>query len=387
MKVTIVTGPFLPLPPAPGGAVERIWHGLAKVFAKRGHVVTLLCRSHPGQGRDEVIDGVRFIRIRGFERTRFIEANLLLDLAYSVCAFRLLPRADVLVLNVFWLPVLAVARPSAGKIVVNVARMPKGQMILYKRVNRLAAVSVAVERQILKQCPSVAPLVRVIPNPVEAETFRPPAVPRSWDGTKVIVYAGRIHPEKGLSLLMEGFRELAMERTDVALKVVGPHRFGAGGGGDGFLKSLKKLAKGLPVDFVGDVGSSAALASILQRAHIFVYPSLAENGESFGLAVLEAMATGLVPVVSALDCFKDFVTNGQTGVAFEHRGPGAGHRLAATLNSVLSDAGWAGFLGAKAAVAAARLRVEEIADRYLTDFRELLTSSSAVLDSGLGTPP
>jgi glycosyltransferase involved in cell wall biosynthesis len=387
MKVTIVTGPFLPVPPAPCGAVEKIWHGLAEAFAKRGHYVTVLCRWYPGQGRDEIINGVRFLRIQGFARTRFLAANLLLDLAYSLRVLRLLPRADVLVLNLFWLPVISVGRRAAGKIVVNVARMPKGQVFLYKRANRVAAVSAAVRQQIVRQCPSVAPLVRVFPNPVGIETFRPPTVPRSWDGTRVIVYAGRIHPEKGLKILLEGFRELALDRGNVALKLVGPHRVGAGGGGHRFLASLKELAKGLPVEFLGEVASSEALASLLQTAHIFVYPSMAQNGESFGLAVLEAMATGLVPVVSALDCFKDFVADGQSGVVFDHRGPGASGRLADALGGLLADVERAASLGSQAALVAKQFSVEKVANCYLTDFEGLLAPPRIRTGSDLSAQP
>jgi len=375
VRVTIVTGPFLPVPPAPCGAVEKIWHGLAEAFAKRGHPVTFLCRWHAGQGRDEVIRGVRFLRIRWFGRTRFLATDLAADLAYSLRMLRRLPVADVLVLNAFWLPALARSRPAAGKVVVNVARMPKGQMFLYRRAARLAAVSAAVGRQIARQCPSVAPLVRVIPNPVDVEAFRPPCNRRSWSGTKVIMYAGRIHPEKGLKVLLEGFRELALHRGDVTLKLVGPHRVAAGGGGDRFLAVLRESARGLPVEFLGEVTSSSQLASLLQAAHIFVYPSQAENGESFGLAVLEAMATGLVSVVSDLECFREFVTVGQTGVVFDHRDHGAGKRLIGALSALLGNPELAATLGSRAAVAARRFSIEEIAGRYLDDFAELVTQS------------
>ncbi|HVN31499.1 MAG TPA: glycosyltransferase family 4 protein [Thermoanaerobaculaceae bacterium] len=387
MRVTVVTGPFLPVPPAPCGAAERIWHGLAEAFATRGHHVTFLCRRHQGQGSDEVIKDVRFLRIRGPRRTRFLSANLLADLGYSLRVLRLLPPADVLVLNVFWLPTIATWRRTAGKVVVNVGRMPKGQMVLYRRASRLAAVSVAVAQRIAQQCPSVMPLVKVFANPVNADIFRPPPVPRSWKGTKVIIYAGRIHPEKGLRVLLEAFRELALHRRDVTLKLVGPHQVAAGGGGDRFLASLKDLARGLPVDFLGEITSSGGLASILQTGHIFVYPSVAENGESFGLAVLEAMATGLVPVVSALDCFKEFVTAGQTGLAFDHHDPGAGSRLACTFSTLLGNTEWAASLGSQAVQATKGFSVDEIAERYLADFEELLTQSNPPMTLSIGVPP
>jgi glycosyltransferase involved in cell wall biosynthesis len=46
---------------------------------------------------------------------------------------------------------------------------------------------------------------------------------------------------------------------------------------------------------------------------MFVYPCLAEQGETFGLAPLEAVACGAVPIVSDLSCFGDFITPGVNG--------------------------------------------------------------------------
>jgi hypothetical protein len=37
MRITIVQGAFLPVPPVLGGAVEKIWFALGKEFASRGH--------------------------------------------------------------------------------------------------------------------------------------------------------------------------------------------------------------------------------------------------------------------------------------------------------------------------------------------------------------
>ena len=51
-----------------------------------------------------------------------------------------------------------------------------------------------------------------------------------------------------------------------------------------------------------------ALKKEMKKAKLFIYPSQAKEGETFGLAVLEAMSCGCVPVVSTLPCFMDFIT-------------------------------------------------------------------------------
>jgi peptidoglycan/LPS O-acetylase OafA/YrhL len=48
MKITIVTGFFLPVPALAGGAMEKIWHRLGGLMADAGHEVTFISRRWPG---------------------------------------------------------------------------------------------------------------------------------------------------------------------------------------------------------------------------------------------------------------------------------------------------------------------------------------------------
>jgi len=90
----------------------------------------------------------------------------------------------------------------------------------------------------------------------------------------------------------------------------------------------------LPVIFRGPLHEMSQLSERYRRATIFVYPSIAEGGETFGLAVLEAMSWGCVPIVSDLDCFRDFVTHGTNGMVFDHRGKDAPSRLAELISQL-----------------------------------------------------
>jgi glycosyltransferase involved in cell wall biosynthesis len=79
------------------------------------------------------------------------------------------------------------------------------------------------------------------------------------------------------------------------------------------------LAAGLPIEWLGPIYHEQQLQRHYLQAAMFVYPSLAEQGETFGLAPLEAMACGAVPIVSDLACFRDFITPGVNGEVFNHR--------------------------------------------------------------------
>ena len=65
MKITIVTGPFLPCCGGPAGAVEKIWLGIAQEVVKQGHTATIVSRAWEGQPRREVVRDVLILRRSG----------------------------------------------------------------------------------------------------------------------------------------------------------------------------------------------------------------------------------------------------------------------------------------------------------------------------------
>src|SRR5580700_9586944 len=236
MRITIVQGAFLPVPPVCGGAVEKIWFALGKEFARRGHEVTHVSRHHGSFAREEFIDGVHHVRVAGFD-TPSSQARLKWrDLMYSRKAVKALPEADILVTNTFWLPMLS-RDPKRGKICVHVARFPKGQMRFYTTAARLHTVSRSVSEAICSQAPRLASRVKVIPNFVDAPAERS----RDCKRNKEILYVGRIHPEKGIHLLIEAFeRVVAGGLRDWRLRIVGPWEVKHGGGGKQYFTSLRE---------------------------------------------------------------------------------------------------------------------------------------------------
>ena len=60
------------------------------------------------------------------------------------------------------------------------------------------------------------------------------------------------------------------------------------------------------------------IIKLYKDTSIFVYPSLAK-GETFGMAVIEFMSFGAVPIVSGLECFKDFIRPNLNGMTFNHK--------------------------------------------------------------------
>lgn len=373
MKITVFMGPWFPVPTVQGGSHHRLWHRLAEEFAGRGHEVTVLCRAYPGQPAREIASGVTYIRCGGFKQSTSTALNLAKDFVYAFLMLPLAPRADIMVINDFWFPVLvAPFRRRTGKTVISVGRFPKGQMSLYRKADRIAALSHSVRRGIEEQTPALASRVRVFANPTDTQIFTPPETPRPSGQGKTILYVGRVHPEKGLHLLVEAFAILSRRFADAKLKIVGPVKEEQGGGGNIYLRELEDKAAKLNVEFSEPIFDVSKLSEIYRSADLFCYPSLAEKGEAFPVAPLEAMATGLVPVVSDLDCFRDLIEDEATGLFFNHRGEAAAQNLADKLSAAILDEARLRDMGRRAAERAQGFGYAEIAELYLQDFGELL---------------
>ncbi len=427
MKITIATGPIFPVPAVRGGAVQRLWEGLAREFAKRGHEVTIFAREFPGQASEETVDGIRFVRRGGYAQSTSIKRDLVQCLLYALRTARHVPSGDVVVTNDFWMPaVLPWLKPTAGRIVVNANRFPKKQYWLYSKCAAFAAVSQAVAEAIRKQTPVAADRVAVVPNaidevflvrsgergvgsgekeadgirhevertkdqgikgPKDEATKKPKdevtkGLRDDWDaGQPVrILYVGRIHPEKGLGLLAEALKSMeqgawSRERGAWECVLVGPVKQSEGGGGERFAEELKQKVEGLPVRFEAPVYDPAALAKIYDQADVFVYPSIAETGESFGIAPLEAMARGVVPLVSDLAVFRDYVEPGVNGMVFDHRSNRPAENLAAALRELIGDADRRERMGVAARQTAERFSPAAIADKYLQLFEMVVSGS------------
>ena len=106
MRINVIIGAFSSLPPAPAGAVEKVWAQLAASFAASGHEVTALCPAWQGLPEREQINGVNYVRSSGFKRVGSIWRELAMDYRYARAMRRLLPPSDVSVCNTFWMPVL-----------------------------------------------------------------------------------------------------------------------------------------------------------------------------------------------------------------------------------------------------------------------------------------
>jgi glycosyltransferase involved in cell wall biosynthesis len=113
--------------------------------------------------------------------------------------------------------------------------------------------------------------------------------PATAGGDRRVVFLSRIHPKKGLDLLLEAWRRLGEARTGYRLTIAGP---GEPADVAGLERQLVALGDG-GVEYVGPVFGDDRIRLLLD-ADLLVLPSHSEN---YGMVVAEALACGR-PVVT-----------------------------------------------------------------------------------------
>lgn len=332
MKITIVQGAFFPVPPLLGGAVEKMWYGLAKEFVRQGHEVDYISKSYKGFLNKENEGGINHLRVKGYKVPSSGIVLKILDFFYTLKAIRKISNTtDIIISNTFWLP-LILSSTQQKKCMIDVARMPKGQMKFYTNNARLRANSTPVAKAIKDEINiKYFDKVVMIPNTLP---FKNTSTIDFSKKEKIILYTGRIHPEKGLDILIKSF--VSLETNEWQLFIVGPYSTETGGGGETYLQELKQLVRTGNVTFLEPIFNIDKLSEIYSRASIFVYPSVAERGETFGVSPLEAMSWGCATIVSDLECFKDFLIHNENGLCFDHRSKEKVEILSHYLNDLIN---------------------------------------------------
>ncbi|MDI3339381.1 MAG: glycosyltransferase family 4 protein [Sphaerobacter sp.] len=203
---------------------------------------------------------------------------------------------------------------------------------------------------------------QVIPNGIDIQQFGPnvPPLPDAGASGPTVLFVGRYNESrKGLKYLLRAIALVRQEFPTVRLLVVGP-------GAPWRFERLLERYELDNVTFVGAV-SKQELPSYYASADVFCAPSTGR--ESFGIVLLEAMASGKPVVATRIDGYTAVVRHGVEGLLVEPKNPEA---LAMALVHVLADRELAARLGA-----AGRRRAEEhswsvIARRVLDVYEQAL---------------
>jgi alpha-1,6-mannosyltransferase len=165
-----------------------------------------------------------------------------------------------------------------------------------------------------------------VPLGVDLRTFTPSRHDRSLKSAlaqgadALLVHCGRLSTEKHVERSVDTAAAMHAEGHRVRLVIAGdgPRR-----------EALQRRAAGLPVTFLGFLNSRAEVARLLATADVSLAPG---PHETFGLAALEALASGTPVVVSASSALREIVRPG-CGAAVSDHAPA----FAGAVNSLLAD--------------------------------------------------
>lgn len=208
---------------------------------------------------------------------------------------------DVLHFHEPWVPVLSrqiLSRSNSINVATFHAKLPETTMMrtmtkvvtpytksVLKYIHEFTAVSEAAAEYV---CSLTDVPIALIPNGIDLARYKAPRrKDKPQDADKVILYIGRLEQRKGVNYLLKAFSVMAATQPNVRLVI-------AGDGVDRLKLEEYVEETGLKnIDFLGYI-SDDEKRSLLKTADLFCSPAL--YGESFGIVLLEAMASGLVTV-------------------------------------------------------------------------------------------
>ncbi|MCL4749211.1 MAG: glycosyltransferase family 4 protein [Myxococcales bacterium] len=172
----------------------------------------------------------------------------------------------------------------------------------FRMVDRVIAPSHYIQALLAREYDVPDQKIRVVPNGVDVEAFRPVRGPEAEVPTLLAV--SRLSDQKGLDYLLEVLRSVRVSRPDAVLRIAGdgPER-------ERVARRAELMGLSRHVELLGYV-AHAELPALYAAASVFLSTSVYEP---FGLTTLEAMASGCPVVVSALGGAGDFVRDGVDG--------------------------------------------------------------------------
>ncbi len=375
MKIGIVTPAFYPYP---GGVTEHVYHTYLEL-ERLGHDVKVITTSFgPGSSPCEH-DVIRIGRAFSFPANGSI-CPVAVDLRMSN-EFRKVFRNeafDVVHLHEPLMPALCIAALSQVDMpAVGTFHASNDRSLGYKlfrplldryvrKLTRRIAVSNAARDTAIRYFDGE---YEIVPNGVDVRRFASAEpIEELRDGSFNILFVGRMEPRKGAKHLLRAMPRIFEEVPGCRLVLVG-----GGPLASHYRDYVPENSQGRIV-FAGHV-SNEMLARHYASADVFCSP--ATGGESFGIVLLEAMASNSAIVASNINGYKDVIDDGRTGILVPPASPDA---IASAVIRVARDSELRTRI-----ISAARAEVERYGWDHVT--REILRVYEAAIGGVSGDHP
>ena len=235
----------------------------------------------------------------------------------------------------------------------------------FRRLDGRIAVSPAARKYVSRFFPSD---YHIIPNGIDVDYFSEdvPPIPGLDDGKTNILFVGRLEKRKGLRYLLEAYGHLKWEFPEVRLVVVGP------GNLDKDCYRILSERSLEDVVFMGGVPYQD-LPRYYRSAHLCTAP--ATGRESFGIVLLEAMASGRPVVASSIEGYSNVLNHGEEGLLVPPKDSVA---LSEALARLIRDPELRNHMGEKGRERADMYRWEKVARQVMDYYMDVMESVNGV---------
>lgn len=382
MKIGLVC----PYSIAKGGGVLEVVKALQTEFTKRGHEAVIitpqLAEPYDTHGRRVIFLGALTDFKSPTATTIQVSASVLTD---EIDAMLEQEQFDVLNFHEPWIPVLSrqiLSRSTTVNIATFHAKLPEtlasraiARVItpytkpLLRHIDAFTAVSEAAADYVRTLTDEP---IDIIPNGINVGHYRRPAnlpSPAVSSKPKTVLYLGRLEKRKGVKYLLYAFQQLQERHPDVRLII-------AGNGGD--REKLEELCAALElknVEFLGYIDNHHK-RELLHTADLFCSPAL--FGESFGIVLLEAMASGLVTVAGNNPGYESVMTGlGQLSLVNPRDSKEFAHRM----ELLLTDVGIRELWKKWARKQVRQFEYTKVADKYYAAYERAIAAATSEAES------
>ncbi len=360
----------------PGGVVNHIAH-LAHHFIQSGHTVKIIApclRKGTSYFEEEVTSVGRPFPIPAYGSIARIPISPWLPAQVRHILKK--EKFDIVHVHEPFSPMLSlsvVANSNSTMVGTFHACHPRsrsywvGKLIMRKMLPRLHG-KIAVSKPAMDYVSHYLPAeYQIIPNGIEIDRFSPEGKKREefLDGKINILFVGRLEKRKGVDQLIQSCAELKNQFSNFRLIVAGPGTRLR----PGYEAQVESLGLKDHVVFT-DWVSSEDLPSYYRTADIFCSPAL--TGESFGIILLEAMASGKPIVASNLPGYASVVTHGQEGLLVPVKDAKA---LASALLTLIEDKSLREQFGIRGRITAEKYSWDKVSAQVMNLYNQLLNGS------------
>lgn len=307
-----------PKNPKSGGA-EYVTNEHAKSWIKNKNSVTWFCSAFPGCKKEEIVNGIKFIR-----KGNSFSVYLLAPFFYLLNKNNFDFIVDEIHGLPFFTPIysrkpkIAFIHEVADKIWDYMYPFPInvfGKLFesiyfkLYKKItfwtdadstiDDLTKFGIKKENCIAIPCPVANKSIKKIPEKEKIPTF---------------IFVSRVVRMKGVEEVIKAFFYIIKEIKNAQLWIVGD-------GDKNYIKYLKKTMNqySIPakVNFFGKIPEKEKL-NLMRKSHLLLHASIKEG---WGLVVIEAASQATPSIVYNVSGLKDSVKNNKTGIVLKNNTP------------------------------------------------------------------